>query len=420
MSEIKDREKAREFIKGLSGKTKSSISKNSRKLGLSRQTYQNKLDILREKKIITNFTINVNPDIQPNNLKYVMLEIKTNPKEPTLVKDLLKIPQLRMLDGVIGEFSLFGLLIFRSSEEYYQTLNRIDNIMAESYFKKYQIIETIKVFKTNGISLREMKMTKREKFLSKLSEELNNGEIKVQNKFELNELAQKQDSNIEHLIYNPQKFPGLLIRVKDSKASIILNANGVIYFRGLEKGKDWQTVLDRMFKILSNFGVDLDGEPEFGVDETDLNILNILQDHQGFKPISTYEIKNFFQEQLKIDISQSTIHNRIKSLEQNIILNYTINFNPKKIGFKGKYHVRIKPKNPSKYNSIASKLEKNQNITDLFRIGEQYGLFAIIRVKEVEDYAEFIKILYDTEEIEDTFSTFVLDEIIPFHNFIIF
>ncbi|MFW9947968.1 MAG: hypothetical protein ACFFDX_14180, partial [Candidatus Odinarchaeota archaeon] len=100
------------IIKNLNGKSKFSISKNSRKLGLSRQTYQNKLDILREEDVIKNFTININPDIHPNNLKYVMLEIKTNPKEPELVDELLKISQLRMLDGIIGDFSLFALLIF--------------------------------------------------------------------------------------------------------------------------------------------------------------------------------------------------------------------------------------------------------------------------------------------------------------------
>jgi len=153
MNKIKGQLEAQRFIKNLSGNTKFIISKNSRAIGLSRQTYQNKLDNLRDRKIITNFTINIKPNIRPNNLKYVMLEIKTNPKEPNLVKELLEIRQLKMLDGIIGDFSLFALFIFKSPEEYYQILNSIDNIMAKSYFKKYQIIETIKVFKTNGISL---------------------------------------------------------------------------------------------------------------------------------------------------------------------------------------------------------------------------------------------------------------------------
>ena len=317
MSYINDQVESQRYIKNLSGKTKFIVSKNSRAIGLSRQTYQNKLDGMRDQKIITNFTININPNIRPNNLKYVMLEIKTNPKEPELVKELLEIPQLRMLDGIIGDFSLFALFIFKSPEEYYQILNTIDKIMAKSYFKKYQIIETIKVFKTNGISMKKSEMS-------------------------------------------------------------------------------------------------------FDIDDVDYTILNILRDGQGIKPISTYDIRKIFKERLKMEISQSTIHNRIKKLErQGVILNYIVNFNPKKIGFKGKYLLRIKPKDPSKYNELAFRLSMNRNITDLFRIGEQYGLFTIVRVKEIEDYANFIRDLYISEEIEDTYTNFVLDELISYTNFII-
>lgn len=317
MSYINDQVESQRYIKNLSGKTKFIVSKNSRAIGLSRQTYQNKLDGMRDQKIITNFTININPNIRPNNLKYVMLEIKTNPKEPELVKELLEIPQLRMLDGIIGDFSLFALFIFKSPEEYYQILNTIDKIMAKSYFKKYQIIETIKVFKTNGINMKK-------------------------------------------------------------------------------------------------------SEISFDIDDVDYTILNILRDGQGIKPISTYDIRKIFKERLKMEISQSTIHNRIKKLErQGVILNYIVNFNPKKIGFKGKYLLRIKPKDPSKYNELAFRLSMNRNITDLFRIGEQYGLFTIVRVKEIEDYANFIRGLYISEEIEDTYTNFVLDELISYTNFII-
>ncbi len=317
LNNIIDQVEAQKFIKNLSGKTKFIISKISHALGLSRQTYQNKLDSLRVQKIIKNFTININPNIRPNALKYVMMEIKTNPKEPKLVKELLDIPQLRMLDGIIGDFSLFALFVFKSPEEYYQILNNIDKIMAKSYFKKYQIIDTIKVFKTNGISLKNLKVTE--------------------------------------------------------------------------------------------------------LDDIDYEILNILRDNQGLKPISTYEIRNIFKEKLQNEISQSTIHNRIKKLEeQDIILNYTINFYPKKIGFEGKYLLRIKPKDPSKYSELAFKLDMNKKITDLFRIGEQYGLFAIVRVKKIEDYASFIRDLYSTEDIEDTYTNFVLDELKPYLNFSLF
>ena len=327
MTEVKDDIKNLNLIKSFNSKSKYVITKLSQVLGYTRQTIKKRFDDLNKEKIISNFTININPNIRPINLKYVLLEIKTNPKEPELLEKLLKISQLKILDGILGEYSLFALLIFHSSEEYYQVLSIIDKIMAQSYFKKYHIIETIKVFKTNGI-------------------ELNDNEI----------------------------------------------------------------------------------DPNFEIDNIDYVILKIMQENQNLKPISTYEIKDIINDKYKEflsklnknEISQSTIHNRMKKLEgKNVILNYALNFSPKKVGFKGKYLVRIKPKDPSKYNEIALNLVKNNFITDLFRIGEQHGLFAIVRVKNVEDYAEFIRKLYQSDEIEDTFTSFVLDELKIYTNFII-
>jgi len=327
MTKAVDEFRTLNLIKSFNSESKYVITKLSQDLGYTRQTIKHQFDNLVIEKIISNFTININPNILPINLKYVLLEIKTNPNEPELLENLLKISQLKILDGILGEYSLFALLIFHSSEEYYQVLSSIDKIMAQSYFKKYQIIQTIKVFKTNGIEL--------------------------------------DDNVIDH---------------------------------------------------------------NFEIDSIDYIILKIMQENQKLKPISTYEIKDIIKENYKDflnemnrqEISQSTIYNRIKKLEKkNVILNYALNFCPKKIGFRGKYLVRIKPKDPSKYNEIALNLEKNSFITDLFRIGEQHGLFAIVSVKKVEDYAEFIKILYQSDEIEDTLTSFVLDELKMYTNFII-
>jgi DNA-binding Lrp family transcriptional regulator len=411
------------ILKNLNGKSKFSVSKNSKKLGLSRQTYQNKLDILREEAVINNFTININPDIQPNNLKFVMLEIKTNPKEPDLVNELLKISQLRMLDGIIGDFSLFALLIFKSSREYYQILNTIDTIMAKSYFKKYQIIDTIKVFKTNGISLRKTRMSLKEKLVDDLKNaDLSKNEVilEINEKLDLNEIILRNEENM-NIEFNPEKFPVPVIRIENSTITLTIFKDGKVVISGLGKNRKIEQVIEIIIKII---GLKLEkkiAELEFEIDDIDFSILYILRDFQGSRPISTYEISKIFRNQFQMEISQSTIHNRIKRLENNgIILNYTVNFSPKKIGFEGKYLLRIKPKDPSKYDELAKRLDSNKYITDLFRIGEQYGLFAIVRVNKIEDYADFMKNIYNSEDIEDTFTNFVLDELITYTNFIIF
>jgi len=304
------------IIQKLYSKTKPNITKISRELKITRVTFQNRFEQLAREHIIKNFIININPNISPN-LKYIILEIKTNPKEPHLVEELQKIPQLKILDGIFGEFSLLTLFIFKDSNEFSQVLNIIDKIMSNSYFKKYQLVEAIRVYKTYGIELTKVRL-----------------------------------------------------------------------------------------------------DVNYTLDNIDYLILKILEEDQGLKLLSTFEISRILKRKYQIEISQSTIYNRIKNLEQaGIILNYAINFNPSKLGFKGKFFIRIKPRDTSKYNQIALKLEKMQEITHLFRIGEQYGLFAIVRVRNIEDYASFIKYLYDTEEIEDTFTIFVLDELKPYTNF---
>ncbi|TFF96405.1 MAG: Lrp/AsnC family transcriptional regulator [Promethearchaeota archaeon] len=303
----------RKLVKGLTKNTKPTISNISHNLNTTRQTINSYIDKLRNDKIINHHTISINPS--PNQ-DHVIMEIKTNPQEPHLVKNLLNLPQLKMLDGIFGEFSLIALFIFESQKEFTKTLSKVDSIMSESYFKKYQFIETIKTYKINGIDLSK-------------------------------------------------------IELKDYK-----------------------------------------------LDEMDLAILEILQSKQKYKILSTYDITRLLEKLYSIEITQPTTYNRIKRMEESgIILNYTIQFCPRKLGFNGKFIIRIKPKNPSSYNELALELVEMKEITHLYRIGEQFGLFGIVRTKEIRDYAHFIELLYKTGEIEDTFTNFVLDERLPFTNF---
>jgi len=229
-------EKNLNLIKLLNSKSKPNFKGISKKLGITRQTFQNKFDKLKQEKLIHNFTININPNILPK-LNYVILEIKTNPKEPYLVEELLKIDQLKMLDGILGEFSLIALFIFKREGEFNQILNQIDYIMAKSHFKKYQLSEVIKAFKINGIRLSDK-------------------------------------------------------------------------------------IMDTKFKF----------------DEKDYLILDILQNKQSTKLISTYEMSKLLKAEYELERSQATIYNRIKKLEEsNVILNYSINFCPAMVGFKGKF-----------------------------------------------------------------------------------
>ncbi|MFX0142838.1 MAG: hypothetical protein ACFE9C_02075, partial [Candidatus Hodarchaeota archaeon] len=73
---------AQNLVQGFCGKSKLVISKNFQAFGFTRQTIKEKINSLRKQKIIKNITININPHIRPDYLKYILLEIKTNPTEP--------------------------------------------------------------------------------------------------------------------------------------------------------------------------------------------------------------------------------------------------------------------------------------------------------------------------------------------------
>ena len=68
-----------DYIRKLNSKSKPNISKISKELNITRKTFENNFKKLVKGEIVENFTININPNIEPN-LKYVIMEIKTNPK----------------------------------------------------------------------------------------------------------------------------------------------------------------------------------------------------------------------------------------------------------------------------------------------------------------------------------------------------
>ena len=72
------------ILSKLNFKSKFNIKKISRELGYTRQTFQKYLKQMKEDNVISNTTINICPYIHPN-LKFVLIEIKSNPEEPYIV-----------------------------------------------------------------------------------------------------------------------------------------------------------------------------------------------------------------------------------------------------------------------------------------------------------------------------------------------
>ncbi|TFG18696.1 MAG: Lrp/AsnC family transcriptional regulator [Promethearchaeota archaeon] len=79
-----------------------------------------------------------------------------------------------------------------------------------------------------------------------------------------------------------------------------------------------------------------------------------------------------------------------------------------------KWYLQLKPNNLTEYSLIAEQiLAPRKEIINLYRTGQEFGLFAVVRTKTKEEYSSFIQNLYDTKKFQDSNTIFVLDERLP-------
>jgi len=150
------------------------------------------------------------------------------------------------------------------------------------------------------------------------------------------------------------------------------------------------------------------------LDKIDLKILEILLNQAEYAktplPMTTVQLSQLLQE-FGVKISQPAVFQRLTTLEKNsVIVKNTVRVDWARLGLKTKVIVRIKV-NPNMYDAVARDfLAQIDEITDLYRTGEEYGLLAIVRVRDASEYNAFLLKLYDSRDVIDTYTTLVLDE----------
>jgi len=155
-------------------------------------------------------------------------------------------------------------------------------------------------------------------------------------------------------------------------------------------------------------------ERTLNLDNIDLEILKMLLNQTKYvktpRPLSTTQISRLLRS-LGINISQPAVFKRLMRLESGgVILRYAIIVDPVKLDIKTKLIVRIKVY-PASYDTVARNFLASINqITDLYRTGEDYGLLAIARVKDVLQYNSLLLKLYASKDIIDTHTVLVLEE----------
>ncbi|MFX0068203.1 MAG: Lrp/AsnC family transcriptional regulator [Promethearchaeota archaeon] len=149
------------------------------------------------------------------------------------------------------------------------------------------------------------------------------------------------------------------------------------------------------------------------LDNTDYEILRILSSQwtDRVNHITLEELRSILKERQIADVSKSAVYKRLKQLEDSgIIQRFSTVINQEKVGLKLKFYVRIKG-HPSAIDKIVRQhIIPSKEVTDLHRLGEEYGLLAGISVRSVREYNGFIRRLYNIEEVIDTNTMLVLEK----------
>lgn len=75
----------------------------------------------------------------------------------------------------------------------------------------------------------------------------------MKKKLDLNQIAQK----IEGAEFNPERFPGLIIKSQNPSATIILFSKGKMVITGLKRTSEAKQIVDKVINELREIGINL-------------------------------------------------------------------------------------------------------------------------------------------------------------------
>ena len=119
-----------------------STSELARQLGISRSTVQSRLKRLEEKKIIAGYTIQYGSDYERKLISaYVLIKVAQKLTGKVYVS-LKKIPQLRALYSISGDYDLIAVITAESTEELSTLLDDVVNLSGIERTNSSVVLET--------------------------------------------------------------------------------------------------------------------------------------------------------------------------------------------------------------------------------------------------------------------------------------
>jgi len=143
---------------------------------------------------------------------------------------------------------------------------------------------------------------------------------------------------------------------------------------------------------------------KIGVDMDELNeeILNLL---------SLNSRMPYREMAKKLKVSEGTIYNRIRKLEESgIIERYTIKPNHEKLGFEltALFGIRIKG---GKLEELEERVSRTPNVFAVYDITGDYDAMVVAKFRNRQELNKFVKYLLSMPEVERTYTFFVLNTV---------
>lgn len=92
----------------------------------------------------------------------------------------------------------------------------------------------------------------------------------IEEKIDFNQIA----SNYSDVLYNPKKFPGLIMRTESPQATIMIFDTGKMVITGLKQASEIEEVIEKVTKIFRAEGIEL-GNPEITIERVKPKLLKI-------------------------------------------------------------------------------------------------------------------------------------------------
>jgi transcription initiation factor TFIID TATA-box-binding protein len=109
-------------------------------------------------------------------------------------------------------------------------------------------------------------------------------------KIDLNQIAKKYPDTE----YNPERFPGLVMRVEEPKATILVFSTGKMVVTGLRQAIDAEPVVNHVINLLKKGGILLESKPVITIQNIvasgdlhariDLNEASIIMENAMYEP----------------------------------------------------------------------------------------------------------------------------------------